>query len=63
MAIKVLKPLNDTSWNQFKGEMYVMELLRDMKNVVEFFGVYIDPETKYYTLVTEFIDMKGKNFK
>jgi len=63
VAIKVLKPLNNTQKLQLKGEIYAMEILRGCKNIINFLGVFKDPDTGNTALVTEYIDMKDTNFR
>jgi len=62
IAIKVIKPLNETMKGQLKREIYVLETLRGLPNIIPYIGVFKDDDTGNIAIATEYIDMKGTNF-
>ena len=60
VAIKVLKDLKESN----KREIYILEILKGLPNIINFLGVLKDEDSTQsgLALVTEYIEMNGSKF-
>ena len=62
IAIKVLKPQNETFNDMRKREIYLLHTLRGLPNIIHLIAVFKDADTGTLALATEYMDMNGTNF-